>query len=290
MDENDLLTTSFETNRTHLRAVAFRMLSSQSAADDAVQEAWLRLNRSDTSEIENLRGWLTTVVARICLDMLRAKRARREQPLDEDEVELQTRSNSRPDIAMEHLGDAIGPALLVVLDSLTPAERVAFVLHDIFAVSFDEIAPILGRTPAATRQLASRARRRVQGGSLSLTEDQEREKAVVTAFLTASRRGDFADLLAVLDPQVAARADAATVAMGGPSELLGADAVATQFYRRAMGAHLALLDNTVGLLWEVGGEPKVAFKFFFEAGRVSLIESFADIAYLDNLQWMLLNV
>jgi RNA polymerase sigma-70 factor (ECF subfamily) len=267
------------------------MLGSQSAADDAVQEAWLRLHRSDTSEIENLTGWLTTVVARVCLDMLRARRSRREQPLDEQSDEMRTQITMGTDaVGEEDLGGAVGPALLIVLDTLTPAERVAFVLHDVFAVSFDEIAPILGRTSTATRQLASRARRRVQGGSITLNEDQERQKVIVTAFLAASRRGDFADLLAVLDPQIVAYADAATVAIGGPSEVIGAQAVATQFFRRAQGAHLALLDDTVGLLWEVAGLPKVAFKFSFEGGRVSQIESFADAAYLDKLEWTVLSV
>jgi RNA polymerase sigma-70 factor (ECF subfamily) len=267
------------------------MLGSESAADDAVQESWLRLNRSDTSDVENLTGWLTTVVARICLDILRARRSRREQGLDEEVVELELRESAASEASPEEsLGDVVGPALLVVLDNLTPAERVAFVLHDVFAVSFDEIAPIVGRTPTATRQLASRARRKVQGGSLTLSEDQGRQKAIVAAFLAASRRGDFAELLAVLDPNIVARSDAATLAMGGTNELRGAEQVATQFFRRALGARIALLDDAVGLVWEVDGQPKVVFKFSFQGERVSMIESCADAAYLDQLDWKLLSV
>jgi RNA polymerase sigma factor (sigma-70 family) len=266
------------------------MLGSQSAADDAVQESWLRLSRSDTSEVENLTGWLTTVVARVCLDTLRSRRSRQEQSLDEEVMDLHASGVVGSDNGSEeYLADAVGPALLVVLDSLTPGERVAFVLHDVFAVSFDEIAPILGRSPAATRQLASRARRRVQGGSLTLSEDQTRQKAIVAAFLAASRRGDFEELLALLDPRIVTRADASTVAMGSPSELRGAESVANQFFRRAQAAHLALLEDTVGLLWETDGQAKVAFKFHFEGGRVSLIELFADAAYLDQLDWKILS-
>lgn len=290
MDENDLLATSFEANRAHLKAVAFRMLGTESAADDAVQESWLRLSRADTNDVENLTGWLTTVVARVCLDTLRSRRSRKEHSLDEEVVELQTASDGGFDSdPQEYLADAVGPALLVVLDILTPGERVAFVLHDVFAVSFDEIAPILGRSPAATRQLASRARRRVQGGSITLSQDQVRQKAIVAAFLAASRRGDFNELLALLDPHIVARADATTAAMGSPLELLGAEAVANQFFRRAQGAHLALLDDTVGLLWETEGQAKVAFKFHFAGARVSLIELLSDAAYLDELDWKILS-
>jgi RNA polymerase sigma factor (sigma-70 family) len=290
VDENNLLAASFEANRAHLKAVAFRMLGSRSAADDAVQESWQRLSRSDTSEVENLTGWLTTVVARVCLDTLRSRRSRKEQSLDEEAVELQLKSDAESDSGTEdYLADAVGQALLLVLDNLTPGERVAFVLHDVFAVSFDEIAPIVGRSATATRQLASRARRRMQGGSLTLNEDQVRQKAIVTAFLAASRRGEFDELLALLHPQIVLRADQSTVAMGGPPEVLGADAVAKQFFRRAQGAHLALLDDTVGLLWETGGQAKVAFKFRFADERVSLIELCADAEYLDELDWKILS-
>src|SRR5215203_5655583 len=215
MDEHDdWLAQRFEENRTHLRAVAYRMLGSISEADDAVQEAWLRLSRSDTSGVQNLGGWLTTVVARVCLDMLRSRRSRREKPLGEPQVGVHVPDPivSRADgLDPEHealLADSVGPALLVVLQSLAPAERLAFVLHDMFAVPFEEIATIIGRSPAATRQLASRARRRVQRPD---EVPEPGDRAVVDAFLTASRGGDFAGLLALLDPDAVVLADAAAV-------------------------------------------------------------------------------
>ncbi|WP_190813318.1 sigma-70 family RNA polymerase sigma factor [Saccharopolyspora pogona] len=208
MDEKDFLAGRFEAHRDHLRAVAYRMLGSLSEADDAVQEAWLRLSRSDTVEIENLGGWLTTVVGRVCLNMLRARTARREEPLD---THVPDPVISSPDnITPEHealMADSIGLALLVVLETLTPAERLAFVLHDMFAVLFDEIAPIVGRTSPATRQLASRARRRVQGAAPAPDADLAQQREVVDAFLTAARAGDFDALLAVLDPDVVVRTD-----------------------------------------------------------------------------------
>src|SRR5687767_8976223 len=210
MDESDWLAERFETHRAHLRAVAYRMLGSLSEADDAVQDAWLRLSRADTSEVENLRAWLTTVVARVSLNMLRSRRTRREAALD---AHVPDPIVSREDaIDPEHealLGDSVGLALLVVLDNLAPAERVAFVLHDVFAVPFDEIAPIVGRSPTAARQLASRARRRVQGTDMAREADLTRQREVVEAFLAASRGGDFEALLAVLDPDVVVRADRA---------------------------------------------------------------------------------
>src|SRR5947208_6146820 len=207
VDEHESLARRFEEHRTQLRAVAYRMLGSVSEADDAVQEAWLRLSRSDTGEVENLRAWLTTVVARVCLDMMRSRRSRREEPLGPHVPEPIV---SREDgLDPEHealLADSVGLALLVVLETLTPAERLAFVLHDMFAVPFDEIAPIVGRSPSAARQLASRARRRVQGATAG-GADVERRRAVVDAFLAASRGGDFAALLALLDPDIELRAD-----------------------------------------------------------------------------------
>src|ERR671935_957120 len=207
MDAHDWLAERFEADRTHLRGVAYRMLGSLSDADDAVQEAWLRMNRSDTAEVENMRGWLTTVVARVCLDMLRARRARQEDSMGSlPEPIVRIDSGGDPeDEAL--LADSVGIAMLVVLETLTPAERVAFVLHDMFGVSFDEISSILGRSGDATRQLASRARRRVRGATPRTDPDLARQRKVVDAFLTASRNGDFEALLEVLDPDVVFRAD-----------------------------------------------------------------------------------
>ena len=203
MDEHTYLAERFEAHRTHLRAVAYRMLSSLSEADDAVQEAWLRLSRSDTSAVENLGGWLTTVIARVCLDMLRARKSRREEPMGPHVPEPAADDTHGREAEM---ADSVGAALLVVLETLAPAERLAFVLHDMFAVPFEEIAPIVGRTPAAARQLASRARRRVQGAPPP-DADISRQRKIVDAFLAASRNGDFEGLLAVLDPDVVFRAD-----------------------------------------------------------------------------------
>src|SRR5213079_2942567 len=217
MDEHDWLAERFEERRTHVRAVAYRMLGSLSEADDAVQEAWLRLSRSDTSGVENMGGWLTTVVARICLDMLRSRTSRREEPLEASVPEPITSREGGIDPEQEALlADSVGLALLVVLDTLDPAERLAFVLHDMFAVPFEEIAPIVGRSPVAARQLASRARRRVRGAEPK--PDLKRQRAVVDAFLAAARGGDFEGLLELLDPDVVSRADAAAAAMGADAE------------------------------------------------------------------------
>ena len=215
MNEHTWLAERFEEHRTHLRAVAYRLLGSRNEADDAVQEAWLRLSRADTSGVANLGGWLTTVVARVCLDMLRARKSRREEPLGVYPP-AQTVGGARG-TDPEHealMADAVGFALLVVLDTLAPAERLAFVLHDLFAVPFEEIAPIVGRSPTAARQLASRARRRVRGGSAAPQADRTRQRTVVNAFLAASRSGDFDALLALLDPDVVLRTDRAVVLAG----------------------------------------------------------------------------
>ena len=198
MSENNFLADQFEANRAHLRAVAYRMLGSRSEAEDAVQEAWLRLGRTDTDDIKNLGGWLTTVVARICLDMLRTRKSRREEQLG-PHIPEPAADNENGESAV---ADSVGAALLIVLDTLAPAERLAFVLHDMFAVPFEEIAPIVGRAPAAARQLASRARRRVQGVSARPEADLSRQRMIVDAFLAASRNGDFEALLAVLDPEI----------------------------------------------------------------------------------------
>src|SRR5579872_517353 len=227
MSEQEWWAKQFEENRGHLRAVAYRILGSASEADDAVQEAWLRLSHSDTGEIENLGAWLTTVVARLCLDALRSRSSRREEALDASgSLSTSETAVSRPGVSDPEqealLADSVGLALLVVLDRLTPAERIAFVLHDMFDVSFDEIASIVGRSPAAARQLASRARRRVQGAETPSRSDLTGQRQVVDAFVAALRGGDFAGLLAVLDPQVLVRIDEAAGRPGGPREIHGA--------------------------------------------------------------------
>ncbi|RYV51583.1 sigma-70 family RNA polymerase sigma factor [Pengzhenrongella frigida] len=284
MDDDDWLAQRFEAHRPHLRAVAFRILGSLSDAEDAVQEAWLRLSRSDTSEVENLGGWLTTVVARVSLNLLQTRRSRREDPQGArvpDELAGWAGTAQPEDEAL--LSDSVGPALLVILDSLEPAERLAFVLHDLFAVPFDEIAPIVGRSPAAARQLASRARRRVRGAEPPRDADRRRQREVVAAFLTASRNGQFDALLALLDPRITLRADDATVRMGASSEVLGARAVAETFSGRARGARLALIDGAPGALWAVDGRPRVAFRFTVAAGKILAITMTSDPATLSTL-------
>jgi len=284
MADTQTLAEQFEAQRAHLRAVAYRMLGSVGEADDAVQEAWLRLGRADTADIGNLSGWLTTVVARICLDMLRARKARREDALGAD-VPLAAGEGPRPDVELQ-LADSIGIALLVVLETLAPAERIAFVLHDLFDVPFDDIAPIVGRNPAATRQLASRARRRVQGASPAGEADRLRQRRIVDAFIAASRDGDFDALLAALDPDVVLRADpiavetaAARAAQGAPAlspEIFGARAVAQGFSGRARGAQPAVVGGVPGAVWAPGGVVQAAFAFTFAAGRIVAIEIFMD--------------
>ena len=283
MDGHDWLAQRFEENRTHLRAVAYRMVGSLSEADDAVQEAWLRLSRSDTSDVENLGGWLTTVVARVCLDMLRSRESRREEPMGADVPE--PIGSPEDGIDPEHealLGDSVGLALLVVLETLAPAERVAFVLHDLFAVPFDEIAPIVGRSPAAARQLASRARRRVQGATVP-DADLTRQREVVDAFLAASRGGDFDALLAVLDPDVVLQADREAVHMGASREVRGAAAVADTFSGRARAAQPALVNGAVGLVWAPRGQPTVVFGFTITRGKIVEIDLVADPERLRQL-------
>ncbi|MFL5666959.1 MAG: RNA polymerase sigma factor SigJ [Ktedonobacteraceae bacterium] len=283
-DEHEWLAEQFEANRTHLRAVAYRMLGSLNEADDAVQESWLHLSRSDTSGVENLGGWLTTVVARVCLDMLRSRGSRREEPLG---VHVPDPIVSREDgIDPEHealLADSVGLALLVVLDTLNPAERLAFVLHDLFAVPFDEIAPIVGRSPTAARQLASRARRRVQGAATVPDVDLTRQREVVDAFLAASRGGDFDALLAVLDPDVVLRADRAAEHTGASREVRGAPAVAKQFSGRARSAQPALVNGAVGVVWAPRGQPRVVFGFTITRGKIVEIDMLADPERLRQL-------
>jgi RNA polymerase sigma-70 factor (ECF subfamily) len=296
-DARQALADRFEADRAHLGAVAYRMLGSRSEAEDAVQEAWLRLSRSDTSGVENLRGWLTTVVARICLDMLRSRRARREEPLDARSPVGSREQGFDP----EHealVADSVGLALLVVLDTLSPAERVAFVLHDTFDLPFDEIAPILGRTPTAARQLASRARRRVRGATAVPSRRLTRQREVVDAFLAAARGGDFEALLAVLAPDVVLRADRAVVlasqrgqAGDAPKlapETRGADAVARTFSGRAAAARRALVNGVPGAAWARGGRPRAALGFTIAGGKIVAIEILADPERLQQLDVTLL--
>jgi RNA polymerase sigma factor (sigma-70 family) len=276
--EHGWLPERFEEHRAHLRAVAYRMLGSPSEAEDAVQEAWLRLSRSGAGEVENIGGWLTTVVGRVCLDMLRSRTSRREEPLGEHVAGRRAESRLGTDPEQEAvMADAVGPALLVVLESLTPAERLAFVLHDMFAIPFEEIAPTVGRSPAATRQLASRARRRVRGAADRVPDaDLARQRAVVDAFLAASRRGDFDALLALLDPEVVLRADRAAIRLGASKEVRGAAAVAESLSGRARAARPALVGGSVGLVWAPGGRPRVAFEFTIEDAKIAQIALVAD--------------
>jgi RNA polymerase sigma factor (sigma-70 family) len=249
MDELELART-FQAQRPRLRAVGYRILGSLSEADDAVQESWLRLSRSGTSGVENLGGWLTTVVARVCLDMLRSRTSRREEPFGVQAPEpIASRADGIDPERKALLAGSVGPALLVLLETLTPAERLAFVLHDMFAVPFDEIAPIVGRSPAAARQLASRARRRVQGSGRVPDAYLTQQREVVDAFLAASRDGDFNALLALLDPDVVLRADRAAVNAGATGEVSGATAVAGTFSGRAQFAQPVLIDGAVGAVW-----------------------------------------
>jgi RNA polymerase sigma factor (sigma-70 family) len=275
----------FEENRSHLRPVAYRMLGSLSEADDAVQEGWLRLSSTDTSAIENLRGWLTTVVARVCLDILRSRKSRREEPLG---AYVPDPIVSREDgIDPEHqaiLADSVGLALLVVLETMDPAERLAFVLHDMFGVPFEEIAPIVGRSKTAARQLASRARRRVQGAGTVTDADLTRQREIVDAFMAAARRGDFEALLTVLDPDVVLRG---AVPKGASMEIRGAAAVAKQALtfaqRLAAFARPALVNGTPGLVVASGGRALSVMGFAIHRGKIVEIDILADPARLDRL-------
>jgi RNA polymerase sigma factor (sigma-70 family) len=288
VDGDDWLARRFDENRTRLRSVAYRMLGSASEAEDAVQEAWLKLTRSGSEGLENLGGWLTTVVARVCLDMLRARRSRREAPLDAAS-DAPGDGSPEDDLA---LADATGPALLAVLDTLAPGERVAFVLHDMFDLSFEEIARILNRTPTATRQLASRARRRVRGGEVPAA-DITVHRELVSAFLAASRDGDFERLVAVLSPEVVLRADEPAVRAaavnrghGAPelaAEIHGATRVANTFKGRARAALPALIDGEPGAVWAIGGRVQSAFVFTIEGARITAIDIVMDTTQLAEL-------
>jgi RNA polymerase sigma factor (sigma-70 family) len=296
MDEHDDWPAQhFEEKRTHLRAVACRMLGSISEADDALQEAWLRLSRSDTSSVENPGGWLTTVVGRVCLNMLRSRSSRREEPLGEPlgarvPQPIASRADGIDPEREALLADSVGLALLVVLETLSPAERVAFVLHDMFSVPFDEIAPIVGCSPNATRQLASRARRRVQGASDVPEADLTRHREVVDAFLAASRDGDFEALLAALDPEVVLRADSGAVLAVGSREVRGAPAVARRALKgRARAARPALVNGAVGVVVAPRGRLLVVLGFTIKGGKIVEIDAIADPERLSRLDLDLLD-
>jgi RNA polymerase sigma-70 factor (ECF subfamily) len=283
MNERDFLAERFEEHRSHMRSVAYRILGSLSEVDDAVQEAWLRLSRSDTAAIDNLGGWLTTVVARVCLDMLRARQSRREDPFSPDAPEPVATGASGSSPEQEALlADSVGVALLVVLDRLAPAERLAFVLHDMFAVPFDEIAQIVGRSEEATRQLASRARRRVRGGATTPAPDLVRQREVVDTFIAALRAGDFEGLLAVLDPDLVVRADMP----GAPREIRGAAVWAkgaVAYGHLAQLTRPALVDGAIGVVVAPRGKLVRALRFTIANGRITELEVIGDPARLGEL-------
>jgi RNA polymerase sigma-70 factor (ECF subfamily) len=292
MGEQDWLAERFESHRPHLQAAAYRMLGSLSEAEDAVQESWLRLSRSDVSAVHNLGGWLTTVVGRVCLDMLRSRRSRREDPLDvtlPDPIVQSVDAGGDPE-QEALLADSVGLALLVVLDTLTPTERLAFVLHDMFGLSFAEIAPIVDRTPATAMQLASRARRRVRGGAPVADVDLARQRTVVEAYIAASRHGDFEALLAVLDPEVVLRVDYGTRPLGAPSLVRGARAVARQamlFARNDVSGRLALVNGAIGAIVIRDGELFSVVSFTVSNERVAEMHILADPSRLARLDFTL---
>ena len=287
MTETDGLAIPFEDHRSHLRGVAYRMLGSLSEAEDAVQEAWLRLQRSDTSAVENLKGWLTTVVARVCLDMLRARKSRREEALEGASETLPQRDRGSDPEEEAVLADAVGLALLVVLETLPPAERLAFVLHDLFAVPFEEIAPIVHRSEAATRQLASRARRRVRGKATVAAGELASQRRVVDAFLAALRAGDVEGLLAVLDPDLVARSDQASQAAGGAAEVRGAATWARGAVTFARGARFtrpALVNGAIGLVVAPRGRLFRVLTLTFVEGKIASIDVIGDPQSLQELE------
>jgi RNA polymerase sigma-70 factor, ECF subfamily len=289
MDDDECLAGRFEANRPRLRAVAYRMLGSLSDAEDALQEAWLRASAADASVVANLEGWFTTIVARVCLDMLRSRKSRREEPLEEGHLDVAA-ADGPEDEAM--LADSVGLALLVVLDTLPPAERVAFVLHDTFGLPFDEIAAITGRSPAAARQLASRARRRVRGPASVRTARLGRQRQVAEAFLAAARGGDLNGLLAVLDPEVVLHADAAAVPSGVAMTIRGAVAVARN--ARAASARsrysgVALVNGTPGIVMAPRGRLTVVLAFTIDENAITQIDVIADPARLAELHLAMLD-
>ena len=288
MTEPRWLAEQFEENRGHLRGVAYRMLGSLSEADDAVQESWLRLSRSDTDSIENLRGWLTTVVARVCLDMLRSRKSRREEPLEAAAPEPVSKAVNPSDPETEAvLADSVGYATLVVLDRLNPAERIAFVLHDLFDVAFEEIARITGRSPEAARQLASRARRRVRGVTTLPESELAQQRSLVEKFLTALRLGDSVKLMEVLDPAFAVHADATAAPGGVPIEIRGAEASAKQAIKAGRGARFArpaMVEGSVGLIVAPRGRLFRVLQFTFANGRIAALEVIGNPEQLRSIE------
>jgi RNA polymerase sigma factor (sigma-70 family) len=288
VESPDWLAHQFEAERPRLRAVAYRMLGSLSEAEDAVQEVWLHLSRSDTSTVSNLGGWLTTVAARVCLNLLQARKARREESLEASAQDLITSREGSIDPEQEALlADSVGLALLVILDTLTPAERLAFVLHDIFEMPFDEVARVVERSEPATRQLASRARRRVREATSGQDTDLATKRAVVDAFFAASRDGDFTALLTLLDPDVVLRADRAAVSMGAPEEVRGAAAVAKQVAGRVRGVQAALVNGVVGAVAQRGRQILV-FRLLITGGKIAEINVVADPEHLRQLDLVVL--
>jgi len=287
VNDRDALADRFEADRARLLAVARRLLGSELEAEDAVQEAWLRLERTDAEAVDNLSGWLTTVVSRVCLDRLRARRARPEQHMD-DASTAASATDADPEREAV-LADSIGSALLVVLERLSPGERVAFVLHDVFAMPFEDVALVVDRSPEATRQLASRARRRVQGGQVSPDLDLLRRRQLVEAFLAAARGGDFNGLLAVLDPDVALRPDQAALRMGSLRETRGAAAVASALAGGAQTARLALVDGLPALVWAPGETIRGVIEFRVADGRIVGLDVTGDAARIDELEIVLLD-
>jgi RNA polymerase sigma factor (sigma-70 family) len=288
MPERDDLTAAFESSRARLRAIAYRMLGSLTDADDAVQETWLRLSGSDADQVENLGGWLTTVISRICLDMLRLRSARREDPLGERLPDpAVSRFNAADPEEEAELADAVGMALLVVLDNLSPTERLAFVLHDMFAVPFDEVAPIVGRSPNTAAQLASRARRRVRDSVAPADTSLARQREVVGAWIAAARGGDFDALLTLLDPDVVVRIDLGALASGGLREVRGAAqavGLAASFRSSAPFAHPAMVGGSAGIVvTPEGAQPASVMAFTFGAGRITEIYIVADQPRLARL-------
>ncbi|HEV3173878.1 MAG TPA: RNA polymerase sigma factor SigJ [Actinocrinis sp.] len=287
--EGEWLAHRFETHRGHLRAVAYRMLGSVAEAEDAVQEAWLKLSRADTDDVQNLGGWLTTVVARVCLDMLRSRASRREEPIGVHVPDPIVSSADGFDPEREAvLADSVGLALLVVLETLAPAERLAFVLHDMFSMPFDEIAPIVGRTPTTARQLASRARRRVHGAAALPDPDLSRQRTVVEAFMAAARGGDFDALVAVLDPDVVLRADAGTVGTGtrlvrGAAEVAGQAMTFSRLQGPGARSRLALVNGSVGIVSDRGGRVFAVLGMTITGGRIAEIDILADPQRLARL-------
>jgi RNA polymerase sigma factor (sigma-70 family) len=291
MTDGDELTTAFEANRPRLRGIATRMLGSQAEADDVVQDTWLRLTRSDAGRIDNLGGWLTTVTSRLCLDRLRARRSRRETPAtDEAPATVASAASTDDPEQQAMLADSVGAALLVVLDSLNPLERIAFVLHDVFGVPFDEVARVVERTPDAARQLASRARRRVQGARPEGGIDLVRQRSVVEAFLRAARDGDFDGLLRVLDPDVVLRPDAAAVSMGTLRETHGAAAVAGALAAGgARGARLATVDGVTGFVWAPAGDVRGVIRFTVVDDRIVAMDVTGDRELMASMEIVLLD-